>query len=150
MHELIIDKPEALRTHHKVTYISLTFVFWLIIFYLWQPLISLVAWSFGFKFFHEHMITLGGYQGFLEILLIYVQVVVGLGIIFLSWAKINEWRFKGKNRRTQVARVRHSEVAEYFKVDADSLRQMVQQKNITLRITDEMEIISGDAIKCRT
>ncbi|WP_223668859.1 poly-beta-1,6-N-acetyl-D-glucosamine biosynthesis protein PgaD [Kangiella shandongensis] len=149
MHELIIEKPEALRTHHKVTYVSLTFVFWLIIFYLWQPLISLVAWSFGFKFFHEHMIRLGGYQGFLELLLIYLQVIAGLGIVFLSWAKINEWRFRGKNRRTQVARVRHNEVAEYFKVDVDSLRQMIQQKNIALRITDEMEVLSSDAIKCQ-
>jgi biofilm PGA synthesis protein PgaD len=149
MHELIIEKPDALRKHHKVTYTSLTFIFWLVIFYLWQPLISLVAWAFGYQFFHEHMIALGGYQGLLKVLSIYLQVILILGVVFLSWAKINQWRFRGKSRRNESTEIRNLEVAEYFKMDVGRLRSMVEQKNITLRITDDMEILSGQEAKCQ-
>ncbi|HFC29834.1 MAG TPA: poly-beta-1,6-N-acetyl-D-glucosamine biosynthesis protein PgaD, partial [Oceanospirillales bacterium] len=36
--ELIINKPKALNLNNKITSVSVTFVFWIILFYLWQPL----------------------------------------------------------------------------------------------------------------
>lgn len=141
MQEFIIDKPEVLKTHHKVTYFSVTFVFWLIIFYLWQPFISLVAWYFGFQFFYEHMIELGGYQEFGNILLLYTQIIGGLGMVFVLWAKVNEWRFRGKNRRKEGAVVSHQEVADYFKLDAAKLSVLARTKTVSLDISDEMEIL---------
>lgn len=141
MHELIINKPEALKTHHKVTYVGVTFIFWLIIFYLWQPFISLVAWYFGFQFFYDHMIELGGYKEFGSILLLYTQIIAGLGVVFVAWAKVNEWRFKGKDRRKEGALVTHQEVAKHFKIDSNQLSTLINSKNIALDITDDMEIM---------
>ena len=143
MQDLIIDKPEALRTHHKVTYVGVTFIFWLLIFYLWQPFISLIAWYFGFQFFYEHMIELGGYKEFGNILLLYAKVIAVLGLIFMSWAKINEWRFKGKNRRKEGVRVTQQEIADYFKMDMAKLNSLITAKTVSLDITDNMEIIVG-------
>lgn len=140
MQDLIIDKPDALKTHHKVTYLSVTFIFWAITFYLWQPLISMVAWYFGFELFYNHMIELGGYKEFANILLIYLQIIVLLGAIFLTWAKVNERRFRGKNRRKLVAVVTDSDVASYFKVDVKELKQLMEQKTLALDISDDRVI----------
>ncbi|ACV26594.1 poly-beta-1,6-N-acetyl-D-glucosamine biosynthesis protein PgaD [Kangiella koreensis] len=140
MKNLIIDKPEALKTHHKITYLSVTFIFWAITFYLWQPLISLIAWYFGFELFYNHMIELGGYKEFADILLIYLQVIVLLGAIFLAWAKINERRFRGKNRRKLVSVATDSDVASYFKVEGKLLKEMMEKKVLSLDISDDRVI----------
>ena len=140
MKDLIIDKPDSLKTHHKVTYLSVTFIFWVIVVYLWQPLISLVAWYFGFELFYDHMIELGGYKEFANILLIYFQIIVLLGAVFLTWAKINEYRFKGKSRRKLVAVVTDSEIATYFGVNESLLKQMMEKKVLSLDISDDRVI----------
>ncbi|AUD78760.1 poly-beta-1,6-N-acetyl-D-glucosamine biosynthesis protein PgaD [Kangiella profundi] len=140
MKDLIIDKPHSLKTHHKVTYLSVTFIFWAIIFYLWQPLISLVAWYFGFELFYDHMIELGGYKEFANILLIYLQVIVLLGVVFLAWAKINELRFRGKSRRKLVAVVTDSDIASYFRVEERQLKECMEQKTLSLDISDDRVI----------
>lgn len=142
--DFIIDKPEALRTHHKLTAYSLTFIFWFAIVYLWQPLISLIAWAFGYKIFYEHMIILGGYYGFLELLLFYVITIFILGAIFLLWAKVNQWRFRGKDKRAKSKDVQQSVVAEHYGVSADQHQQWMQQKQITILVTEDFQILPVD------
>lgn len=144
MRDIIIDKPESLQPHHKVTSFSLTFIFWIFILYLWQPLISLIAWFFGYKFFYEHMVELGGYQGFIDSLALDFQVIAIFCIVLVLWAKSNQWRFRGKNRRTAVKPVPQSEIAEYFKVKEDLFRQLQKKKNVTLVISDDMQILCPD------
>lgn len=146
MEELIINKRESLRAHHKVTYFSLTFIFWGFIAYLWQPLVSLIAWLFGFQLFYEHMIELGGYQAFIDSLKLDFQIIAAICITLIVWAKVNQWRFRGKCRRTLSRRVRQDEVAEYFKVEPSSLHELIQQKNVTLQISDD-KVITSPTIK---
>ena len=142
MDELIINKKDSLRAHHKVTYFSVTFIFWVFILYLWQPLISLIAWYFGFQLFYEHMIELGGYQAFIDSLKLDFQIIAASCITLIVWGKVNQWRFRGKCRRTGGRKVRQDEVAEYFKVEPSSLHEMMKLKNITLQISDDKVITS--------
>ena len=142
MDELIINKKDSLRAHHKVTYFSVTFIFWVFILYLWQPLISLIAWYFGFQLFYEHMIELGGYQAFIDSLKLDFQIIAAICITLIVWGKVNQCRFRGKCRRTGGRKVRQDEVAEYFKVEPSSLHEMMKLKNITLQISDDKVITS--------
>ena len=138
--EFIIDKPEALNIHHKMTALSLTFIFWFITFYLWQPLISLIAWAFGYKIFYQQMIVLGGFKGFLELVEVYGFIIAALGSIFLLWAKINQWRFRGKEKRNQAPVVEEWQVAEYFDLDYTTHQLWLKQKNITLLVNDQFNV----------
>lgn len=140
---LIINKPEELQYHHKITAVSLTFVFWFIIFYLWQPLIALVAWAFGFKLFYEHMVILGGFSGFLKLIVIYTLVVIALGIVFILWAKINQWRFRGKCKRKAIPNISDQDIQEYFKVTPEQFASWKQKKNLTIDIDDDFVITEG-------
>lgn len=138
--ELIINKPHALRLQNKLTTISFTFVMWMIIFYLWQPLISLIAWSFGFKVFYEHMVILGGFEGFFQMLTIYFWTVFVLGGGLILWAYTNKLRFRGKVRRTNKNNVTAVDIAGFFKVDEKSQRQWQNEKNLTIAITQDNQI----------
>ncbi|MBL4772174.1 MAG: poly-beta-1,6-N-acetyl-D-glucosamine biosynthesis protein PgaD [Alcanivoracaceae bacterium] len=138
--ELIIDKPKALNMQNKLTSFSFTFVLWLILFYLWQPLISLIAWGFGFKIFYEHMIILGGLEGFIEMLSIYFTIISILGGGLLLWAYTNKLRFRGKVRRTNMDKVTSVDVATYFKISKKKHDLWMKQKNISIAITDDFQI----------
>lgn len=86
------------------------------------------------------MIELGGYKEFANILLIYLQVIVLLGVVFLAWAKVNELRFRGKSRRKLVAVVTDSDIASYFKVEEKQLKELMEQKTLSLDISDDRVI----------
>jgi len=138
--QLIINKPQALNLQNKITSVSITFVFWIVLFYLWQPLISLIAWSFGFKVFYEHMIILGGFEGFLEMLTLYVVIISILGGTLISWALYNRFRFKNKTKRGVVDCVSPQDMADFFKVDANLQMKWKKEKNLTVFITEENAI----------
>ena len=139
-HDLIIDNRSALKTHHKVTSVGLTLFFWIIIFYLWQPLISLVAWAFGFKVFYEHMIILGGFEGFVEMLANYSLVIAVLGGSLLLWAKVNNIRFKNKVRRGSRPEVDSNAISDYFNVNKAEREKWLRAKNLTISLTDNADV----------
>ena len=137
---LIIDNRMALKTHHKVTSVGITLIFWAVIFYLWQPLISMVAWAFGFKVFYEHMIILGGFEGFVEMLARYALIISLLGGGLLLWAIVNKKRFKNKIRRASGIKVDSESISNFFKVDTYDRVDWVNAKNLNISISDDSEI----------
>lgn len=139
---LIINKPDELQYHHKITAVSITFIFWFLIFYLWQPLIAMIAWAFGFKLFYEHMIILGGFAGFAKLIGIYILVITALGFVFILWAKVNQWRFRGKCKRKAIPSVQDSAVVEYFRITSEQHALWKSKKNLTLDISDDF-VITG-------
>ncbi len=138
--QLIINKPHALNRKNRLTSASLTFIFWLMLFYLWQPLISLIAWGFGFKVFYEHMIILGGFEGFLEMLSFYLLVISIMSSLLIMWAIYNRLRFKNKTKRQATTTVSAQDMADFFKVNADLQHQWKTKKNLTIFITPENAI----------
>ncbi|MBT8141195.1 MAG: poly-beta-1,6-N-acetyl-D-glucosamine biosynthesis protein PgaD [Gammaproteobacteria bacterium] len=137
---MILDHPDALKRHHKITSAGITLVFWLMIIYLWQPLISLIAWAFGYKLFYEHMLILGGLDGLLEILFYYMITVLILGGGLILWARINNYRFRGKPRRNGVPPVKPEWVAEYFEIGAAEQAVWSNTKNLTISISEDNRI----------
>ena len=97
--DLIINRPDWLSKGQQVTAVGATLFFWFALFYLWQPAISLVAWAFNVKLFYSHMVVLGGYETFLSVWMNYALVIAIMGGSLLLWARINQWRFRGRERR---------------------------------------------------
>ena len=122
MHSLIIDVPEVQSRTRKFSYTMVTLVFWSIYFYMWLPLISLLAWVLGFRFFYQHMIVLGGYQGFLADAKLYFMVILSLSTIFIVWAKINLYRFNDVERRKGHQPITQTNQAEYYHLDENDIK----------------------------
>lgn len=97
--DLIIDRPDLVPPGQKLTAMGITLLFWAALLYLWQPLLSLIAWGLNLQLFYNHMILLDGYRIFLRLLSFYLVVIVCLGGGLILWARINQWRFRGKERR---------------------------------------------------
>jgi biofilm PGA synthesis protein PgaD len=138
--ELIIEKPEVLRKRDKYTSVSITLIFWFILFYLWHPVISLLAWVFGIKLFYEHMIVLGGADGFMQMLFKYLLSISILGGGLILWALYNKFRFRKKVRRAGSSEINSQDVAEYFKISSEDHENWKSSKNMLINISDELVI----------
>ena len=142
---LIIDRPELVKSGERFTAWGITLFFWGVLLYLWQPALSLLAWAFNINLFYKHMVVLGGFEGFLVLLQNYAIVIACLGGGLLLWAKINEWRFRGKVRRAQVSEINTHQLAEYFAVSEPSLAVWQTAKVLYVQMTldgQHIEIIN--------
>ena len=144
-HPLIIEEPDSLRLPHKITAVGLTLLFWGILIYLWQPLISMVAWALNIKLFYNHMIVLGGYHNFLALVVDYLIVIGIMGGVLIIWARINLWRFRGKERRKRPADATTEELAQYFEVSAQEMEQWRQMDSLEIGL-NEKELPSAVAV----
>lgn len=138
---LIINHPELVRPGQRLTAMGVTLFFWAMLLYLWQPLLSLVAWGFNIRLFYNHMIVLGGYRSFLDLLGFYAIVVAFLGGGLILWARINQWRFRGRDRRRGVTATDTGALCETFQVQPETLEQARGQSNLTVTLDRDGRVL---------
>lgn len=137
---LIINRPDLVAPGQKYTALGITLLFWGALLYLWQPLISVLAWGLNIRLFYNHMILLGGYQAFVQLLSEYLQVVLVLGGGLIVWARINLWRFRGKERRRSLDPTNMVKLQQDFGVSADDLNAARNSQIVKISITNEGKI----------
>ena len=129
---LIINSPDLQTLRQKYAYAVLTFLFWVIWFYLWLPLISLLAWLFGVEIFYQHMVVLEGLAGLRDLLGWYALVIVLIGITLLCWSAYNLLRFRGKNKRIRVDTLPLQQMADDFGVDPQAIESCRHGRRIVI------------------
>ncbi|MFQ5470469.1 MAG: poly-beta-1,6-N-acetyl-D-glucosamine biosynthesis protein PgaD [Gammaproteobacteria bacterium] len=122
----VIDVPGLQSLKQKYIYSTLTFIFWLLWFYLWLPMISLMAWVFGIDLFRTHMFLNEGLAALIDLLGLYgvtiALIALGLGV----WAIYNYTRFRNKQRRQTINELGTVEQAEFYDVDLSRLQSWQQ------------------------
>ena len=137
---LIIEQPRLQSIAQEMGWASVTLVFWAIYFYLWMPLLTLIAWYVSLNLFNVHLIELKGYQSFLELLKYYLLVIVGLGLILIGWAKIEHFRFSKKPGRLKQKVITLEEVAKYYHVPAHTLTSLRSARIINVHFAENGSI----------
>jgi biofilm PGA synthesis protein PgaD len=136
---LIIDRADLVPPGQKATALGITLLFWGALLYLWQPLVSVIAWGLNIHLFYNHMILLGGYRTFLDLLMKYLAVIAVLGGGLILWARINQWRFRGKERRTGIDATDMAALCASYGLepsDGDVLRS----RRVTVTFVDDSKI----------
>jgi biofilm PGA synthesis protein PgaD len=131
---LIIERADLLSRRHRLTAAGITLFFWAALLYLWQPVISLIAWSINIRLFYNHMVVLGGYQAFLDLLAFYAIVILVLGGGLILWAKSNEWRFRGRNRRGARGDSDDARDIERYAIDRATLAEWRGRKRMKIAV----------------
>jgi biofilm PGA synthesis protein PgaD len=134
---LIIERPELQSNAQRYGWSSITFIFWMLYIYLWLPLITLVAWWVGAKFFNLHIIQLSGYSGLMEKLGLYAAIILAISAILIGWAKIEHLRFKDKPRRKGSVAVTVAEVAKKYNLQENQLTQLRLEKSVVVHFSDK-------------
>lgn len=138
--DLIINRPDWVTRGQQVTAVGTTLFFWFALLYLWQPVISLIAWAFNVKLFYSHMVVLGGYETFLDVWKSYALVIALMGGALMLWARINQWRFRGAERRAFIPLGEDRDIAETFGVQPEQLQDWRTMKTVVMDIDHESRV----------
>ncbi len=113
----LIERDDLQSPQQRTLYGVLTLVFWAAWFYLWLPMLALLAWALGIQQAYKYMILLGGYHDLLKLLAVYGLIIIILGGALILWATYNIIRFSGVERRTAALPVTPKEIGQYFGQD---------------------------------
>jgi biofilm PGA synthesis protein PgaD len=128
---LIIDKPDLKSMPLLFGEGLLTVLFWGVWFYLWLPIISMLAWWFGFKLFYRHMVELGGFIGLVQFLNVFFFGVFFLCGALALWSFYNLKRYGSYNRRTHVLKTDMNKMAEFFNISIQKLQKTQFSKYVS-------------------
>jgi len=137
---LIIYEPSLQSPFHKYSYGFCTVIAWALWAYLWLPLISLIGWLFGIRVFYRHMVELGGWTWFAEMLTFYLIVIGSISGALILWALYNQTRFRGKDRRGARAPATEVEMGSFFGIDVGTLRRAQRSRRMTVLFDKDARI----------
>ena len=119
----LIERSDLQSPQQLKLYGALTLVFWAVWFYLWLPVLALLAWSLGVQQAFKYMVVLEGYQEVIRLLGIYTLVILLLGGSLILWALYNIIRFRGVERRIGSPPVTPAEIGRDFAQDPLSVER---------------------------
>jgi len=138
--KLIIEHPEWQTPKQRILLGFITLSFWMLWFYLWIPLVSVLAWTFGIRLFEYHMIELEGYKGIVALLGWYALVIFLLGGSLIAWATYNIQRFNKVARRNPRPVVSMEMQAGHFRVSAGDVELWRKSQFVFIEHNDESRI----------
>ena len=130
--KVCIDAPELLTPRERTRDTLMTAGMWGVYLYLWVPLISLLAWLLGFEFAYDVMVRAGGARELVGVLQTYAGVIFVIFVVVTVWSLSNRARYRSHNRRHAGPTVPDESMADYFRVDAATLRQLRTTRRIEL------------------
>jgi biofilm PGA synthesis protein PgaD len=148
----LIERSDLQSPQQRTLYAALTLMFWAFWFYLWLPLLALLAWSLGLQQAYKYMVVLQGYQELIRILGVYFLIVLLLGGGLVVWAVYNIIRFRGVERRIDALPVTPAEIGRDFGQDpASVVRWQCEQRlyvthDETGRIARVEVLVDGAAV----
>ncbi len=144
----IIYRPELQPRPQRLAFSGITVMAWAVWFYLFLPLLSVLAWWLGAEYFAHYMLEPGG-RGYFVTLTGYAVVIAIAALIILGWSRYNQFRFSGRDRRAHqpdvsdemtsarfhvrpemLERIRASQVME-FDLDAHGRIEQVRERDLS-------------------
>jgi biofilm PGA synthesis protein PgaD len=126
----LIERSDLQSPRQRTVYAALTLAFWAFWFYLWLPVLALLAWSLGVQQAYKYMVVLGGYRDVLNLLGFYGLIVWMMGGGLVLWALYNIVRFGGVEKRTVPIPVTALEIARDFGQSASSVARWQTEQRL--------------------
>jgi len=128
---LIIERPHLQRPLDRALWASVTWAFWLLWFYLWLPIITVIGWYFGIATSIDQMVERLGYLEFLRLLPAYALVVTLGGALLIGWSYLQYRRFHGRDRRRATPAADAAELASQLGLPAADLATWQHARRLT-------------------
>ena len=142
----IIERPDLQSPQQRTLYGILTLVFWALWFYLWLPVLALIAWIAGVQQAYKYMIVLGGYHEVIRLMAWYSLVIVLLGVVLLGWAAYNIIRFRGVEKRNARRDVTAEDLARSLGVEASTVDRWQREQRLYVTHDEEGSVTRVDIL----
>jgi len=151
----LIERSDLQTPQQRSLYGLLTLAFWAFWFYLWLPVLALLAWSLGVQQAFKYMVVFGGYHDVLRLIGMYSLVILLLGGGLVLWAVYNIVRFRGIERRTDPLPVTPAEIGREFGQDPSAVVRWQSEQRLCVthdllgRITQVEVLVDGAFVPIR-
>lgn len=126
----IKDDPKLKSLVRKITEAGFTGLVWGIWAYLLLPIINIIIWLLGFKYFHFSVIEQVGYIELQDMLGQLGWTVLVVFIILRMWGYYNYHRFGKRNKRSEVPRLTVEKLAKHYNIPIDEVRELKMKKEV--------------------
>jgi poly-beta-1,6-N-acetyl-D-glucosamine biosynthesis protein PgaD len=124
------DNPGLRSFLRNITETTVTGFVWAIWVYLLLPVINITIWIFGFRFINVSVIEQVGYEELIALMVKMGWAVVVVFLLFHLWGYYNYRRFGRKSRRKTSATLTIEQLAAHYRMPADEIRRLQEQKEI--------------------
>ncbi|MCB1742470.1 MAG: poly-beta-1,6-N-acetyl-D-glucosamine biosynthesis protein PgaD [Gammaproteobacteria bacterium] len=138
----IIERPDLQSLVQRYGSWSLTLIFWGIYLYLWLPALSALAWLAEGHFVYSQIVMYPGWSVLGRLLLTYLLVIVCLSGALIVWARINQHRFSGVERRQPPEAVGEADLASDFEVPLAMVRLWHRDRRVVLHFDGHGRIVT--------
>jgi biofilm PGA synthesis protein PgaD len=135
----IIDKPKLKSFLRKIAELGFTSLMWGLWFYLFLPLLNLVLWVLGIRYFYIEVFELAGYKGLINLLLKAGWVILIVFLILRFWGFYNYWRFGKRERRKSLPSETFEKMSEYFQIPPEQIQHIQSSKEVVWPLQREIK-----------
>lgn len=131
----LIERPARVPLLERTLWSFVTAAFWIGYLYLLTPAITLVAWLLGLRVAFAELYLRGHHVEPFLLIALPVMALTSATLLIL-WAELNRRRFTGRERRSFVPSVEHSEVAISLGA-SDGLSALSHARVVLLEMDDQ-------------
>jgi biofilm PGA synthesis protein PgaD len=144
--QLIINRSTSVPISMRLGWGLVTLIFWAVWIYLWMPLVTLIAWGFGFfRAYTEFRLEVEVME-LTRLVMIYLTIASAFGGSLLLWAFSEYMRFRHKNRRAMPQSVEPHELAGYANLATDELVVWQSSRCMTAHHDGRGSLLSVDSV----
>jgi biofilm PGA synthesis protein PgaD len=143
---LIIDRPALVPLSRRVGWGLVTLFFWAVWVYLWMPLVTLAAWSFGLYRVYSEFRWEAEVMELKRLAVLYLIVACALGGSLLLWAFTEYMRFRNSSRRSMPQAAAMRELAAVARLQEDEVLAWQVSRCVTAHHDEQGLLIGVDSI----
>src|SRR4030067_1536151 len=133
----IRDNPKLRSFLRNITEAGFTGIMWGLWIYMILPVLNIVLWILGIRYFHFSIIEQGGYKELLKLAgKMWWTALTGL-LIMRLWGYYNYRRFGRKDRRKAKAPADTGQMATLYNMPVEEVRDMQSRKEIVWQTTGD-------------
>lgn len=133
----IRDNPKLRSFLRNIVETGFTGIMWGTWIYLLLPVINIVLWLAGARYFKITVIEQLGYRELLNLVSRMGWIVLTIFIVMRLWGYYNYRKFGKRSRRTGNVTVTIEQLAEHYRISAGMVRDYQSKKEIDWHITED-------------
>jgi poly-beta-1,6-N-acetyl-D-glucosamine biosynthesis protein PgaD len=136
----IRDNPKLRSFLRNITEAGFTGIMWGLWVYMILPVLNIVLWVFGVRYFHIAIIEKAGYKEVLNLVGKMGWAVLTVFLIMRLWGFYNYRKFGRNDRRKGKASSDARQIAEFHHMTVETVRDLQSKKEIVWQTKEEGDV----------
>lgn len=139
--DLIHHGGYRVARHRRAARRVVTALFWAAWVWAVLPLVTFFAWAAGLRRAYVELFARTPLEDLAFILPRYALIVLTIALVFVNWATLQRWWFRGRERRRRVPDARDAEMAQRFGVDVVQIRHAREMRVVVVHHDDNARVV---------